>query len=106
MRPDHTTAHYAPPGEAFPLVSPTAGDDDPQSKHSPLTRVTFCFAWLFGLEPFLAGGTITQSRSGPGVLEFGRLQKIAILRAAFTFLAVPSVPNRHAAVPNRARSSP
>jgi hypothetical protein len=66
MRPDHTTAHYAPPGEAFPLVSPTTGDDDPQSKHSPLTRVTFCFAWLFGLEPFLAGGTITQSRSGPG----------------------------------------
>jgi hypothetical protein len=49
MRPDHTTAHYAPPGEAFPL-----------------TRVTFCFAGLFGLEPFLAGGTITQSRSGPG----------------------------------------
>jgi hypothetical protein len=66
MRPDHTTANYAPPGEAFPLVSPTTGDDDPQPKHGPLTRVTFCFAWLFGLEPFLAGATITQSRSGSG----------------------------------------
>ena len=43
--------------------SPSMGEDDPRPQRSPLTRMTFCFAWLFGLEPFLAGGTATQSSS-------------------------------------------
>jgi hypothetical protein len=63
MRPNHTTADYAPSGEAFPVASPSMGEDDPRPQRSPLTRMTFCFAWLFGLEPFLAGGTATQSSS-------------------------------------------
>jgi hypothetical protein len=65
MRPDHTAADYAPPGEAFPVASPNVGEDGPRAQRSPLTRMTFCFAWLFGLEPFLAGGTAAQSGSEP-----------------------------------------
>ena len=65
MRPDHTTVDYAPPGEVFPVASPSLGEDDPQPQLGPLTRMTFCFAWLFGLEPFLAGGAATQSSSEP-----------------------------------------
>jgi hypothetical protein len=65
MRPDSTAADYAPPGEAFPLASPDTGDDGPQPRRSPLTRMTFCFAWLFGLEPFLTVGTTEQSSSEP-----------------------------------------
>ncbi|MGA7779215.1 MAG: hypothetical protein WCA85_16110 [Paraburkholderia sp.] len=66
MRPDHSTADYPVPTAAIPLATPTLGDDDGQSQSQPrpLTRITFCFAWLFGLEPFLLGGTNEQSPSG------------------------------------------
>lgn len=64
MRPDHTTADYAQSLEALPAASPDTGGDDSLTGRAPLARMTFCFAWLFGLEPFLAGGTTTQSRSG------------------------------------------
>jgi hypothetical protein len=81
MRPDHTAADFSTDfsadfatdfatdfsgsGSALPLSPPVAGDGDAAPDlPRPLTRITFCFAWLFGLEPFLLGGTNEQSRSG------------------------------------------
>jgi hypothetical protein len=70
MRPDQTTADFSADfsrsGSAIPLTPPALGDDDgaKQDRQRPLTRITFCFAWLFGLEPFLLGATNEQSPSG------------------------------------------
>jgi hypothetical protein len=70
MRPDQTTADFSADfsgsGSAIPLPPPVLGDDDgvEQDRQRPLTRITFCFAWLFGLEPFLLGGTNEQPVPG------------------------------------------
>jgi hypothetical protein len=37
------------------------GANAPRRHVSALARVTFCFAWLFGLEPFLAGPADAES---------------------------------------------
>ncbi|REE23413.1 hypothetical protein B0G71_6665 [Paraburkholderia sp. BL27I4N3] len=64
MRRDHTAAEFA---QIQPLL-PTPLESDrgsvPRRQTSALSRVTFCFAWLFGLEPFLTGsaGETTRSR--------------------------------------------
>jgi hypothetical protein len=73
MRSDHSAAEYSTdyssPGSAIPLSPPTLGDDDDSGalalgQSRPLARITFCFAWLFGLEAFLSSGTNEQSPSG------------------------------------------
>lgn len=57
MRSDHTAAEFAQPQPVL-LTPLTAADESvPQKPMRALTRVTFCFAWLFGLEPFLTGTT-------------------------------------------------
>ena len=58
MRPDYTAADYVSSRPVLPLISPEASDETSHSRRhggSP-ARVTFCFAWRFGLEAFLAGG--------------------------------------------------
>lgn len=57
MRSDHTAAEFAQPQPQSVLATPLDAVDDTPSQKSVrvLTRVTFCFAWLFGLEPFLTG---------------------------------------------------
>jgi hypothetical protein len=64
MRPDHSATDYSVSHAAIPLAPPTLGDSHAQSQPQPLARITFCFAWLFGLEPFLLGGASEQSPSG------------------------------------------
>lgn len=64
MRPDHSAADYSVSHAAIPLAPPTLADGRAQSQPQPLARITFCFAWLFGLEPFLLGGASEQSPSG------------------------------------------
>ncbi|CAD6552115.1 hypothetical protein [Paraburkholderia metrosideri] len=63
MRPDHTAAEFAQPQTmlATPLDAPN--EIAPQKPMRALTRVTFCFAWLFGLEPFLTGSADETLRS-------------------------------------------
>jgi hypothetical protein len=64
MRPDHTIADYVSPIDALPVSAPAISDDSPRTTQNLLTRMTFCFAWLFGLEPFLAANsTMTSSRA-------------------------------------------
>ena len=53
MRTDQTAAELAE-SQALPGASLDDVDEDvPQPPMRVLTRVAFCFAWLFGLEPFL-----------------------------------------------------
>ncbi|OLL27878.1 hypothetical protein BTH42_30725 [Burkholderia sp. SRS-W-2-2016] len=54
MRSDQTTADLTEPQPApgASLDEATAPLSQPPMRM--LTRVAFCFAWLFGLEPFLA----------------------------------------------------
>ncbi|WP_144111698.1 hypothetical protein [Paraburkholderia sp. BCC1886] len=63
MRPDHTASEFA---QTQPLLSATLDSTD-AALQSPqagaLSRVTFCFAWLFGLEPFLTGALDDSPRS-------------------------------------------
>lgn len=67
MRPDHTAAEFAQPQPQPVLASSldTVDDIAPQKPLRALTRVTFCFAWLFGLEAFLASSIDDVSRAGP-----------------------------------------
>ncbi|CAB3806881.1 hypothetical protein LMG28614_06488 [Paraburkholderia ultramafica] len=62
MRSDHTAAELtqaqAPP--AMPLDN--ARESVSKRQVRALARVTFCFAWLFGLEPFLTGPPDDESR--------------------------------------------
>lgn len=55
MRPDHTATEFVqtPSLLATPLESAT--ESVPHRQINAFARVTFCFAWLFGLEPFLTG---------------------------------------------------
>jgi hypothetical protein len=39
------------------------GDTGSRKQVGALARVTFCFAWLFGLEPFLTGQPDDRARS-------------------------------------------
>jgi hypothetical protein len=63
MRPDHTAVDCLPPRPVLPLASPEASDEASRSQRhgGSLARMTFCFAWLFGLEAFLASGTTEPS---------------------------------------------
>jgi hypothetical protein len=66
MRPDHTATEFVQtrPLLATPLEG--AGESAPQRQQfSALARATFCFAWLFGLEPFLTGSGDEMPRSRP-----------------------------------------
>ncbi|MFM0171387.1 hypothetical protein [Paraburkholderia sediminicola] len=63
MRPDHTATEFVQtqPLLATPLEG--GGESAPRRQISTLARVTFCFAWLFGLEPFLTGSGDETPRS-------------------------------------------
>ncbi|NKJ50999.1 hypothetical protein CIC12_30620 [Burkholderia sp. SG-MS1] len=61
MRSDHTATDLAPAQPPLAMPLDDAGDN---ALHlSALARVTFCFAWLFGLEPFLTEPVDLESRS-------------------------------------------
>jgi hypothetical protein len=65
MQPDHTATEFAQPQ---PLLSTSVDGSEsgvPQRPVRALTRITFCFAWLFGLEPFLTGSADDAPRSKP-----------------------------------------
>lgn len=64
MRSDHTAAEFTQPQPQPMLATPLqATDEITQEPMRVLTRVTFCFAWLFGLEAFLTGYADDPSRS-------------------------------------------
>ena len=63
MRSDHTATELAPPPAPLTMPLDDAGESVSQRPIRVLTRVTFCFAWLFGLEPFLTGPADGESRS-------------------------------------------
>ena len=53
MRSDQTIAELTQP-QALPAAPlGDANEDVPRPRVRALTRVAFCFAWLFGLDPFL-----------------------------------------------------
>ncbi|SMG60741.1 hypothetical protein SAMN06265784_117109 [Paraburkholderia susongensis] len=54
MRSDDTAVEFAQPQPLASAPLDGAGKDRPQRLARTLTRVAFCFAWFFGLEPFLA----------------------------------------------------
>jgi hypothetical protein len=62
MRPNHTIANYAASRSGPPVTPPELAGEAQPVPPRPLTRVTFCFAWLFGLEPFLTGSTAEPPR--------------------------------------------
>ncbi|RKT20687.1 hypothetical protein B0G69_4008 [Paraburkholderia sp. RAU2J] len=63
MRSDHTATDLAPAQRPLAMPLDDAGDNAPRRHVSAFARVTFCFAWLFGLEPFLTGPADVESRS-------------------------------------------
>ena len=63
MRPDHTATELAQPHARPAAPLDGAGESVPQRRVRVLTRVTFCFAWLLGLEPFLTEATDDARRS-------------------------------------------
>jgi hypothetical protein len=65
MRSDHTAADFAQSQSPQVLATVLEADNDIARDKSMrvLTRVTFCFAWLFGLEPFLTGYADDAARS-------------------------------------------
>ncbi|EIF35653.1 hypothetical protein BCh11DRAFT_03479 [Burkholderia sp. Ch1-1] len=65
MRPDHRATDIAQTSSVLATPLEGVGESVPQRQISALARVAFCFAWLFGLEPFLtgAGGEVSRSRS-------------------------------------------
>ena len=65
MRPDHAATDIVPHQSL--LASPFEDlDDEGESPRQTgaFSRITFCFAWLFGLEPFLSGAVTDATRSG------------------------------------------
>jgi len=54
MRADYTAAETIQPQPLASVPLDSVGEDMPQRPARTLTRAAFCFAWLFGLEPFLA----------------------------------------------------
>lgn len=63
MRPDHTAHDFAQPQPVLAAPMEDADSSPPQRGGNALTRATFCFAWLFGLEPFLMGAVDEGPRS-------------------------------------------
>lgn len=63
MQPDHIATDFAvrEPALATPLA-PAEAPLESQPRSSVFTRMTFCFAWLFGLEPFLTAPDASHSR--------------------------------------------
>jgi hypothetical protein len=55
MQPDQTATEFAQTQPLLAASLDAATDTLPRPRIGVLTRVTFCFAWLFGLEPFLSG---------------------------------------------------
>jgi hypothetical protein len=55
MQPDHTATEFAQPQSLLPASLDIQQESPPRPPIRSLTRITFCFAWLFGLEPFLIG---------------------------------------------------
>jgi hypothetical protein len=53
MRTDQTIAELVQPQALPGAPLGDTNQDLPQPPVRALTRVAFCFAWLFGLEPFL-----------------------------------------------------
>uniref|UniRef100_UPI0039E413ED hypothetical protein n=1 Tax=Paraburkholderia sp. TaxID=1926495 RepID=UPI0039E413ED len=53
MRSDRTAAEFAQPQPLPGALLDDAGENVRRRPARALTRVAFCFAWLFGLEPFL-----------------------------------------------------
>jgi hypothetical protein len=57
MRTDQSAAELAKP-QPLPAASLDEADEgEAQPPVRALTRVAFCFAWLFGLEPFLTASS-------------------------------------------------
>ncbi|WP_258194734.1 hypothetical protein [Paraburkholderia sp. BL18I3N2] len=63
MRPDHTADEFVQTQPLLPTSPESERAGVPQRQISALSRVTFCFAWLFGLEPFLTGSAGEMPRS-------------------------------------------
>jgi hypothetical protein len=57
MQPDHTATEFAQPQPLLPTSLDNSEENLPQPPIRALTRITFCFAWLFGLEAFLTGSS-------------------------------------------------
>ncbi|MFL9965762.1 hypothetical protein PQR02_33015 [Paraburkholderia sediminicola] len=66
MRSDHTGAELAPPQSPLAAAIDDAGESVSPKEIRALARVTFSFAWLFGLEPFLTGAADEVLRSKCG----------------------------------------
>jgi hypothetical protein len=66
MQPDHTATELAQPQPLLPTSLDIPEERAPQPPIRALTRITFCFAWLFGLEAFLIGSTEDASNSKLG----------------------------------------
>jgi hypothetical protein len=66
MRPHHTVTEFCQnqPLLATPIANAGAGERTRRRPPRVLAHVTFCFAWLFGLEPFLTGASDDESRAG------------------------------------------
>lgn len=65
MRPDHTATEFAQTPSLLATPLEGVGENVPQRQINAFARVTFCFAWLFGLEPFLTGAVDQTRRARP-----------------------------------------
>ncbi|MFM0592043.1 MULTISPECIES: hypothetical protein [Paraburkholderia] len=63
MRPDHTVTEFVSPQPLLASSAEDVGEVVPRRQISVLARATFCFAWLFGLEPFLSASADEVPRS-------------------------------------------
>ncbi|MGF6774787.1 hypothetical protein P3T18_007308 [Paraburkholderia sp. GAS199] len=67
MRPNHTATDFAAdfvsPSPLLATPADAVADTELPQRTSAFTRMTFCFAWLFGLEPFLTGTSNEMPRS-------------------------------------------
>ena len=61
MRPDQTATEFSQHQPLLVTPLPDLMERAPQRQLGLLARVTFCFAWLFGLEPFLTGAADERS---------------------------------------------
>jgi hypothetical protein len=63
MQPDHTAQDFAQSQSLLATQIDGADTNQLQRPLNAFARVTFCFAWLFGLEPFLTGPADELTRS-------------------------------------------
>ncbi|MEC5409650.1 hypothetical protein VOM14_29375 [Paraburkholderia sp. MPAMCS5] len=67
MRPHHTVSELSKSQPILVTPLPGAGAQARERRRRrTLTRATFYFAWLFGLEPFLTGTGDDAPRRGVG----------------------------------------